>query len=294
MRISLGVALLLLVLYSAFVEFGPRPREPRFQSGDQRNRHAIEQFMRDQQRVRTVIVGSSMTERLGNEVADGCTYNLALRGESSQTGLAVLNRSRAKPERVLIEANVPERVVNERLVNEGTRLLPRLVPALATQNMPVNVLFSFLSRHKPSTNADEVALSRALQTERDLHAHEMPSSLLNPQIETLKGQVRELERSGVQVMFFELPVHLDLEDTPRARQIRAALAAAFPRQDYIGWQTLAQGMTIRTIDGVHLAPGELEAVAHRLRQHTAGECAASGSPRSMGSQSALSKAGTNG
>src|SRR5262249_51797817 len=162
------------------------------------------------------------------------------------------------------------------LVDQGSRLLPRLVPAMATQNMPVNLVFDLLARRTPTAAppVDEAAFAAALQVQRDVYAHEVPAAVLARNIDTLKAQARHLEAGGTRIVFFELPVHPTLEDTPRARQIRAAYAAAFPAHRHIGVSELSEGLAVRTIDGVHLALDEVPPVGRHLRLAAGAACAA--------------------
>ncbi|MEO6745825.1 MAG: hypothetical protein ABIS28_06815 [Caldimonas sp.] len=295
MRVPLAVAAVLLCLYSAFVAYGPRPRDVRLQSGDQQNRHVIETFMRDPGRPAVVLVGSSMSERLGEEIGTGCAYNLALGGESALTGLAVLAKADATPKQVFIETNVPERGVNARLVDEGTRALPRWIPALATRNMPVNLLFSALARFKSPAprGADATVLRQALDVQRDVYAHPIPPGELAANLAALKAQVRRLEGAGSRVVFFELPIHPSLEGTPRALQIRAAFVAAFPSHRLLTADQFAAAATISTIDGVHLTLDEAKSVGRRLQDWYGGACEAPTLPTATTSHS-ISRASSHG
>lgn len=292
MRIPLVVAALLLGLYSVFVSYGPRPHEVRFQSGDQLNRHVIETFMRDPGRPGVVLVGSSMTERLGETIGAGCAYNLALGGESALTGLAVLVKAGAAPKQVFIETNVPERRINARLVDEGTRALPRWIPALATRNMPVNLLFSALARFKPPAprGADATILRQALEVQHDVYAHPIATSELTANLVTLKEQVQFLESAGIRVVFYELPIHPSLEGTPRALQIRTAFVTAFPGHRLITAGQLAQPATISTIDGVHLTLDEAASVGRRLQEWYGDACDGAAAPTATTSNSAFEAA----
>jgi len=288
MRIPLAVTAALLLLYSAFVAYGPRPSEARFQSGDELNRHVIERFSRHAERAEVVFVGSSMTARLGEAVASPCAFNLALGGDSAATGLSVLTRTKAKPRLVFVEINVPERASNPRLADEATRVLPRLVPALATENMPANLLFSFLVQYKP-THSDPVVidavLATALAVQRNVYAREIDATMLSTNMQFMKSQVTLLESAGTRVVFFELPIHPSLENTPRALQIRSAFASAFPGHRLLSSVELARGIGIRTIDGVHLSPGEVSMVADRLRRANDQVCPAKAPPQSAGGAS---------
>jgi hypothetical protein len=284
MRISFAVAVALLLLHAAFVAFGPRPREARFQSGDQLNEHVIGQYAQAPARGQppVVLVGSSMTARLSGNV-DDCAYNLALTGESSTTGLSVLEGLKAAPRVVLAEINVPERRINRKLVGRSVHGPAAWISALAPQNMPANLLFSFLSdlRTVPAQpgKIDDAALEKGLAVQRQEYAREIPPAVLGENMAQMAADVQTLERAGSQVVFFELPIHPSLEDTPRAAQIRAAFVSTFPGRRLLRSADLANGSAIRTIDGVHLGLDEGVVVSRSLRAVYAGACVRPPEPR---------------
>ena len=191
------------------------------------------------------------------------------------------------------DSNVPERGINARLVDEGTRALPRWIPALATRNMPVNLLFSALARFKSPAprGADAAVLGQALEVQRGVYAHPIRAQELDANLATLKAQVQRLESAGSRVVFYELPIHSSLERTPRAVQIRAAFVAAFPSHRLITADQLAQVATISTIDGVHLTLDEAAAVGRRLQDLYGAACGTPASATAITPDSAAGAAG---
>ena len=142
--------------------------------------------------------------------------------------------------------------------------------------MPVNLLFSFVYQLKGSATPafDATLLANGLTVERDIYANEIAPDLLAANMHMLRNQVSALEASGTQVIFFELPIHPDLEQTPHARQIRAAFIAVFPIERLITSAELSRGIKVRTIDGVHLSIDEARFVSSALQTHHRMACSA--------------------
>jgi hypothetical protein len=276
MKISLFVAVGLLLLHAAFAVFGPKPREPRFQDQEQQNRYIIERYLADAASTRVVYVGSSMAARLSARGGPSCAFNLSLHGESSLTGLSVATLAASRPKRVFVEINVPERKPNVKLIDKGNSALARHLRLFAVENMPVNLVFSYVYQLKGNTTPafDATLLANGLAVQQDVYAHEIEPDLLAANMQILRDQVSALEASGTQVIFFELPIHPALEQTPRARQIRTAFIAVFPTERLITSVELSRGIKVRTIDGVHLSLEEADAVASALQTHHREACSA--------------------
>ena len=276
MRLSLLVAAALLVVFAGFVALVPKPHEPRFQNQEQQNRHVIERFLAGGATLPVVYVGSSMAARLAGDVDTRCVYDLALAGESALTGLRVLVDAPAAPRAVFIEINVPERPANTRLIAQSDGWLAAHLRLFATENKPVNLLLSYLSqlRKAPLRGVDARLQTIGLDVQRVSYAQTLAPQLLQRNLKEIEADVRMLQKRGTQVVLFELPVHPSLEDTPRARQIRAAFRATFPDLGFVSADELGRGEPIRTVDGVHLALDESSHVAASLASHHTAACAA--------------------
>ena len=274
MRTSLLVASALMLAFAAFIAFAPLPHQPRFQSQEQQNRYVVERYVATASKVPVVYVGSSMTARLAEADPSSCGYDLALHGESSLTGLSVAALESEHPRRVFVEINVPERRANVDLLRKSERNPIRNLSVFATRNMPVNLLLGYLSQFRQANPADidEAALTAGLATQRDVYHKPVDAALLAENLAFVKSRVEALEAKGTSVVFFELPVHPELIDMPRARQIREAFATAFPHHRIVAPSELAGGLAVRTTDGVHLAAGEAEIVAARLHALHRGDC----------------------
>jgi hypothetical protein len=276
MRTALALCAVLLLAYAAFLRLAPPPAQRRMQSAAQENQDVLERYLRSADPPPVVVVGSSMARKL-DLTADTCAANLALTGESSLTGLAALSRLPRKPRLVLVEANVADREPDERLVAAAAGPPIRLSRVFLTANKPANLGYSYLyqlKRDKSDPPVTEAAFRGALEIQRDTYARPLEERGLERRIAYLAQRVQELERAGSRVALFELPVYPELEETPLARQVRSALRARLPDNQWISYEELAAGQAIRTLDGIHLDSREAAGVVGQLRARYAPACTA--------------------
>lgn len=275
MKNSIAVAIILFVVYGVFLEFGPKPAQIKTQSQWQNNQLFIEKFFRAAKTPEVVFVGSSLAERLDFNGGNSCVYNLALGGDSVLTGLSVIAMSGRKPGTVFVEINVPERGINKDLIEKTSGVLQGLSSMFYVENMPVNLVYSFLSPAKKNSSgseANEAVLRNALSLQRQGYRKTLTSATLEKSLAEFRSLTGTLESKGIKVVFFEMPVHPDLENTPRALQIRAAFRQAFPGNKFIGAEVLSEGLTIKTMDGVHLLPDEAKKVVLILQGYYKDAC----------------------
>jgi hypothetical protein len=200
---------------------------------------------------------------------------MALGGDSALTGLSALARSARIPRKVFIEINVPERGINKDLIDRATGVLPKLSSIFYIENMPINLLYSFLLQTKKNNFASEVneaVRQNGLSLQRQSYSQTLTSETLAENLAEFRAIVSALESKGAKIIFFEMPVHPDLENTPRAVQIRTDFKHAFPINQFIGFDELSNGLTIKTGDGLHLLPDEAKNVVLIFKGYFKGAC----------------------
>lgn len=275
MRIPIATAVLLFLAYTAFLSFGPKPGVVKTQSAAQENQYVLERFLRSPDTAKVVFVGSSMTRRLDFRDFDPCVYNMALDGDSFLTGLTAIREAGKIPRMIFVEINVPERGVGRELIAKASGMLPRLSPVFHTENVPVNRLFSFLyqlRQEKPESKVSENAFRIAFETRRKGYDNLVAADLLDSNFSQLERLAREMQGRGAQVIFFEIPMHPDMEQSPRAEQIRAAFKRTLPAGRFLSYQDLSRNTTIKTRDGIHLHADEARDVVRNLESSFAGAC----------------------
>lgn len=268
MRTSIATAIALFLLYAALLHIAPEPSRRKLQSQWQENRRTVEQYFQHRVPQDTVFVGSSLTRRLHVQDQLSCAYNLAVDGESTLTGLHAIRAAGYKPLKVFAEINVPERPVNQSLIDHGRSKLLSVSPVFWTDHIPTNYFYSTISswRQREIIAPPASPAARASELARQTAAYGKPldAKALERSLVAYRNIVAELESEGVKVLLFEMPVHPSLEGSTRATQIRAAFVNAFGPSNVLSVQQLAQGIAIDTVDGVHLSADEARAVVANL------------------------------
>ena len=99
-------------------------------------------------------------------------------------------------------------------------------------------------------------------------AEPLDSTSLDDIVSDLRRHVTDLERRGVDVVFFEMPEHAKFREMPRPTSVRQRLHEAFPASRY-SWVTQVDHATYRTTDFVHLTAAGSKRYAEVLKAHVA-------------------------
>jgi hypothetical protein len=275
MRTTLLTALLLLSAYALFLKIGPTPVEARTQSFGQDNLVAMEHYFSLSRQPEVVLVGTSLGRKLDLRQDAPCTYNLAMGGGSVSTGLAAVAKGERKPRLLLVEINIPAGDVDQTLIDLAARPLLRVSAVFRTENMPANLAYSYvyqLKKDKADPPVVEAVFQNALALQRSTFSKSAAPDNLAIRMDQIRKRVQALEASGVRVIFFELPVNPELEQTPLAVQVRDAFKRTFPDNTLVGHEELSRGQLPHTVDGIHLDTREATAVAAGLRPYYEKAC----------------------
>jgi hypothetical protein len=262
--------------------------------GSQQEQNVIrgETFVYANQQPRVVVVGSSIANRLKDLPRDW--FNLSFNGGSAFTGLEIIARADKRPKVVLIETNMLLLPADDQqlrqLFTPGVYQARRRLAFLAETNKPHLVAQraliegdertssparpapggSWSSPTEPAEpDAAETALSReqyeSLSARRAGElADAIDANALDRIVADLKYHVVNLEKRGVEVVFFEMPEHSDFADAPRPTSVRRKLKDAFPEDRY-AWVPDADRGTYRTTDFVHLTAAGSKRYAELLK-----------------------------
>lgn len=245
------------------------------QSPAQENQYVLERFLRSPAPQPVVFLGSSMTRRLDFRKFEPCVYNMALDGDSVLTGLSAIQQKGKIPGMIFVEINVPEREAAHDLIAKASAWLPRLSPVFHTENIPVNRLFSFLYQfrpEKPEAKVSENVFKIAFETRRRGYEDLVNAELLDRNLDEIRLVTEDLGGRGAKIVFFEIPMHPDMEHSPRAEQVRTVFRRSFPEASFLSYQDLSRNMQVKTRDGIHLYPDEARDVVRNLEPSFAGAC----------------------
>jgi hypothetical protein len=283
--------------------------------GSQQEQNVIrgETFVYATQQPRVVVVGSSIANRLKDLPRDW--FNLSFNGGSAFTGLEIIARSGKSPKVVLIETNMLLLPADEQqlrqLFTPGVYQARRRLAFLAETNKPHLVAQRALIERDEKTasparpapgasspaeptepDAAETALSREQYESLSVRragelADAIDAKTLDRIVRDLKHHVANLEKRGIEVVFFEMPEHAPFADAPRPTSVRHKLKEAFPEDRY-AWVPDSDRATYRTTDFVHLTAAGSKRYADVLKSFLSTQLPAQGSnlPATAGNEPA--------
>lgn len=207
---------------------------------------------------RTVIVGSSLAYRIELDSFPTGTTNLGFGGLSIYDGLDLVLHAGKRPERVLIETNVlfreADHVFTDAVFAPALYGMRQHMPLMREQYQPSGVLYGWLRKRFTPAVAEAVDTTTVpVQAMIDEHTHnyaQLPADSVQQRfLHTLQADVAALEKQGIEVIFFEVPIHDDLMGSKLSERSRAVIAEKFPQHRFIRTQP---GEHWRTTDGLHL------------------------------------------
>jgi hypothetical protein len=248
-------------LYAALIEiWSPDVHAGQDQEAD--NAIAIERFLYEKQAFETAIVGSSQAQHIPAAALGPGVANLALAAESPLVGLTIIARSGRVPRRIYVETNQIAGPVDTGLISgfftEPGHTLKRFVKALRTTYQPANLLVSLVRR--ATRGRDELYYPKLADPSlhdiliaRELELLNIPpnAALLERNLVEMKRLVALLASKGSEIVFFEMPIEPQFEQTSGVIAVREAVRAAFP-PGRACWSDNSPPTGLPTTDGVHI------------------------------------------
>lgn len=231
---SILIAVLLFAGYDLYIS----KVQPKFGKGQhqfQQNEIKAQNFTDRDQSGKTLLIGSSLTDRLTQEMLPDSFYNMSFAGGSIYTGLDIVLHSTHKPKMVLVEMNIANRPIDkdfaDKLFTPGLYPLRQQLPALREESQPANLLTALLSKRGKS-----VPISKEYRTPDksmlDNYDNYPNKKDLAANMLKLKSMVDQLQSQGVKVIFYRMPVHCSLTGKPLYTDITKAFANTFPPSQY--------------------------------------------------------------
>jgi len=264
-----AVATMLLV-FAAYGFLTPKlfPNGGGAQNQWQDNIIKAQKYIYEKRDIPYVVAGSSLSARIALSFLPKDYYNLSFSGGSVLTGLEVIIKSDKTPKVVLIETNVIMRASDKKflysLFNPGMHLMRTYLPMTKDQFQPmavfgtpiVQMLLTSAGFFGENENAgikqqQNKAFDIGLKRQQESFSKPPNAEILNERIESFKRSVATLQKRGVKVVFFEMPIHPSLYGTPQTIIIKKALLNTFPADKY-DWIPSPAPADYHTTDGMHL------------------------------------------
>lgn len=269
---TLGAAAVIGLAYATLVQVY-HPKFIKAPSADLTNRIFVENYVYGA-RTPTVLVGSSLTQRLPLDVLGPRLQSLAMSGDGALTGLAIAVKSPTAPSRILIEINKIDRGLNQDVVDQTfvqpLFTLRRHLRVLRTSARPMTYLYGLLRGRTGGQSAEAApTLNNAQMRDLKRDTFSRAAILLPPQkladnISALTKLVAAAQRRNIAVALYEMPIDSSHEDDARPAQIREAVRRALP-PSRVCWLNIVLPGEAHTFDGEHLEAADSVAVAEQLR-----------------------------
>jgi len=264
-RKALLTALILLMLHALFVHVNPISSS---QYAWQGNTVKAQQFIYGDTS-QFIIIGSSLSNRLVMDSLQGIT-NLSFSGQGIFDGLSIVNHHNKLPRSVFIETNIMMRGENKNFTSYINSPvlgpLKRWFPSFRDEFQPAGMLGETIIRtfkKEESIPGSEIENATTQGAEGDTFFQKMlarqaedynetpDSAFLRLRFEDLSKEVENLEKNGVRVVFFEMPVNETLCDLPEPQMIREYYRRFFPESTY-DYIRVPHCSGYKTTDGAHL------------------------------------------
>lgn len=232
-----------------------------------------------------IIIGSSLSSRLTDSLLlSSKFYNLSFGGQSVYDGLDIVCSHSVYPKKIFIEVNMLKRSADKVFTNGILHpvLYPvrKLVSPLKEVYQPANYLngiiltigeraidrftnllfnpilnkFHSSKKNASTSKVNMPDLFESLVVRQVVAFNEtIDSSIFNKQMRFLYEKCTYLKNKGVDVYFFEMPLHPQLENTNQMKHIRNALVNLFPKNEY-SVLPKPDYSNYSTTDGLHLNP----------------------------------------
>lgn len=251
--------LCMLAAYSLLAPvFFPKGGTP--QSAWQENIIRAEKYIYGEGEPSFVIVGTSVSMRFKDLLPEDF-YSLSINGANLFNGLDIIQKSGKYPKKaVLIETNFLMRVGEEKLLGDLFSPVHRLnviFPALRSEYSPVSVVIGLTEAsqkeeaQKNVTDHNSEMFNIWLKAQKTDYSQTPDPNELDRKTERLYRIVRELMDRKTEVVFFEIPMHPKISDSPKQNMIRRKLLERFPPGEY-KWISLPDPKGYRTTDVIHL------------------------------------------
>jgi hypothetical protein len=280
---SIGITLLLFVIYSVLLHSNVVKNNMQGQDQWQANTIKAQEYLYAPTVPDNVIVGSSLSCRILSDSLPGDFYNLSFGGQSIFDGLEVLMHRPQFPKRVFIEMNMVKRGGDadfiKSLFNPVMFPLRKDISALRDKNQPSVCLlqsfvpfagehiydpftsrfynpllkkFNFLKGSTASVASSGSGLYAQVVKEEVDDFNRVPDSIdMHLKFSKLAAELRLLKENGTTIIFFEMPMHPELDNTVQMKTIRKLFLQYFPLPGYI-YLDKPDYTAYSTGDGLHL------------------------------------------
>jgi hypothetical protein len=237
-----------------------KPKVNTIQNYVQANFVRCQRFIYDYKNVPVVMIGSSMSAKIEQEILPDWIYNLSFAGGGVLTGLEILVRSKANPHMILLETNLID-------TSKDNELLKRLYKPilwhlrkhfifLQSEYQPLNLLMSLLREsigqgyeNKVKNRKVDPNIVKSMLDINEKRFSYKPD--LDQKMIEINRLIHELNIKKPIVVFYEMPIHPKLTDSVRMVSIRSKVKSIAEENNYL-FLALPDSSQYETVDSIHM------------------------------------------
>jgi len=230
------------------------------QNFTQANFVRCQRFIYNYNNVPVVMIGSSMSAKIEQEILPDWMYNLSFAGGGALTGLEILLRSNSCPRLVLIETNLIDSEKDIYLLKNLYKPIlwhiRKKMVSLQLEYQPLNLLMSFLKENIgkeyeaeiKNRKIDQDIVKSMLSIAKTRYSH-IPD--MGQKMEEIVNLTQELKNKGSIIVFYEMPIHPELTNIPRMKYIRSTVKKVVDENNYL-YLPLPDNSQFETVDSIHM------------------------------------------
>ncbi|HET9276921.1 MAG TPA: hypothetical protein VFN95_02010 [Flavitalea sp.] len=257
---------ILFLIYNAVLLIFPLKREVIYL-----NEERAEEFVYSRVSYTKVFTGSGLIGELRTEQAWRDSFNLFLPYSGSCAGVEIIVLSKKLPEVLFIETNYIFKGFDRNLTSQlFDRLLYHvrfIFPALLRKHSPKSILKELIKWTNRSTEKDQTKslFQPSVEFFKGIYDELPDPGRFDKVLSSLREYIEAISSKGCQVVFFEMPIDVDLMNSKLATYQRDKLISLFPKKKY-HWITPNPDDHYNTTDGIHLDKASVDKYFNYLRQ----------------------------
>jgi hypothetical protein len=265
-RKSILIAVILFCTYEIFLRF-TNIHWDTSQNDKSANIISVQNFLYDYSNREimgdTVIIGTSVSRKLVTDSLGAHYINLAFNAWNTYDGLELVKRSGKKPACLLVETNYAKNQILEPEISDNLSPISyysgKIFKSLQLKNQPVGLLIGWgkklmkarIDQLKEEKRQNATLYQLNLAMNRQKMNEPIPDSVLTKRFVVLKSLIGGFDADHTGIVFFEVPINEELQNTASMAEVREHFYAYFPKSEfrYIGSPA---GSGYVYSDGVHL------------------------------------------
>jgi hypothetical protein len=213
----------------------------------------------------TVIVGTSVSRKLITDSMGKHFINLAFNAWNTYDGLELLKLSRKRPACLMVETNYAKNQILPPEIESNLEPLSyysgKIFKSLQLRNQPTGLLIGWgknlmkdrIEKMKDEKRANVALYKLNLQINKEKMNESIPDSILTKRFKVLKSLIEGFQKDHIKVVFFEVPVNDELQNTASMVEVRNCYYTYFPKNEFC-YLPMPVENNYTFSDGVHLSP----------------------------------------